>query len=500
MTLPLRLLVIADVGTERTRHIGDEAMLEANLDAFRRLIPSVDFTIVSRDAAWAAARYGVESFAPFGFPEGESAVDARVALLDRLLTAAAVGAPSGHATIDAVARVDAVVVSGGGCLSATWPHLLYERAALLQIARVFGKPAVVLGQTLGPRLRDDEERLLAEVLSSARFVGLRELPSLALAFALGVPADRLWYQGDDALFFGESSDDMHLPDAAGAPPSTLPSTPASTTIAVTIDPQLRALSDALFEALAGQLRALSEATQASLVLIPHAFGDEAPDVPSDLTEARLLAARVAPARVRIAEGLDPKQARQVTGAAALVISTRYHPIVFGLDAGVPCLGIYGDEYCRIKLQGALVHARLDGPMLTYNEVAGGKLLPAAMALWQARDAMRRDLDVRRAAWREEYQARWKAVLRALDPTQALPPADPSTLFGRPLSEIAPDLASALDARRRAWQHERWDFEQLAGRCAHTDVKVRWLEEELTLSRSITRFAGRLRRRLIRPGG
>jgi len=93
-----------------------------------------------------------------------------------------------------------LIVSGGGNFSSTWPDLLYERATLLHLARIFGKPAVVLGQTLGPELSGAERRLLAETLSSARFVGLRELPSAVLAMELGVPPERLWYQCDDALF------------------------------------------------------------------------------------------------------------------------------------------------------------------------------------------------------------------------------------------------------------------------------------------------------------
>lgn len=200
MTSRLRLLVIADVGGEGTRHIGDEAMLEANLAAFRRLIPDVAFTVVSADPAWVASRYGV----------------------------------------DAVARADGIVISGGGCLSSSWPYLLYERVALLQLARRFGKPAVVLGQTLGPRLREDERNLLADALSSARFVGLRELPSIALAFGMGVPPARLWYQADDVMFLSASEDAGS--DAAPA-----------LTIAVTIDPQLRAAGDRLFDAFARQL-------------------------------------------------------------------------------------------------------------------------------------------------------------------------------------------------------------------------------------------------------
>jgi len=431
----LRLLVIADVGGEETRHIGDEAMLEANLDAFRTLIPNVAFTIVSRDPAWTEARYGVEAVAPFGFSRRAAAGAKRRAMLERLLAGQ-------HVTADAVAGADGVVVSGGGNLSATWPDLLYERAALLQLARKLDKPSVVLGQTLGPRLRDDERRLLAESLSSARFVGVRELPSAALALELGVPMERLWYQTDDALFL----------EAATI-------SPESTTIAVTIDPLVRD-DEAAFGSLVSQLRELSQTTGARLVLIPHAFGDDS--MPSDLTEARVLAERLALPHTTIAAGLDARQARQITGAAALIISSRYHPIVFGLAAGVPSIGIYGDEYCRIKLQGALAHARLERWTLTYDDVARGELLTNALELWRTRDEVRRALESCREGWRNESRERWAAVIRALDPTQTIPTPGASTMFGRPIVDVAPALVSALEARRKAWEWERESLEHEMG--------------------------------------
>ena len=427
-------------------------MLEANLDAFRALIPNVGFTVVSRDPAWAAARYGVEAAAPFGFPRHPAAGAERRAMLERLLA----GRP--HATADAVAGADGVVVSGGGNLSSTWPDLLYERAALLQLARKFGKPSVVLGQTIGPRLRDEERRLLADTLSSARFVGIRELPSAALALELGVPMERLWYQTDDALKCDW-----------GQTPTILNST---TTIAVTIDPLVRGRA-AVFDSLIAQLRELSRATGAQLVLIPHVFGDDS--LPSDLVEARMLAERIALPNTTIAAGLDAHQVRQLTGAASLIISSRYHPIVFGLGAGVPSIGIYGDEYCRIKLQGVLAHARLDRWTLTYDDVARGELLPSALELWRTRDEVRRALDSRCNEWRDESRERWAAVLRALDSEQTIPAAGTSTLFGRPIDAVAPALVSALEARRKAWEWER-----------------QVLEHELGLRRSIRRYASALR--------
>src|SRR6266436_924622 len=73
VTSTLRLLIISDVGGAESRHLGDEAMLEGNLAALRRLISGVALTVVSRDPAWTAARYGVGAVAPFGFSRNQSA-------------------------------------------------------------------------------------------------------------------------------------------------------------------------------------------------------------------------------------------------------------------------------------------------------------------------------------------------------------------------------------------------------------------------------------------
>jgi polysaccharide pyruvyl transferase WcaK-like protein len=427
MNSPTRLLVIADVRGEEARHIGDEAMLEANLEAFRRLVPNAAFTIVCSDPAWTAARYGVDAVATFGFPGGSSAGVERAAMLNQLLTdatscsqinAANNGPGNGlldqtRATTAALASADGLVVSGGGNLSSTWPDLLYERVALLRLARLFGKPAIVMGQTIGPELARDEHRQLAEALSAARFVGVRERPSADLALQLGVPSERIWYQSDDALFL-----ETNRATARSNSP-----TPASAVnrIAVTIDPQIRAAGKTLFDAFVFQLREVSLRTGASLVLIPHAFGNESAAVPSDLTEANLLAEELALSSTVVAAGLGARQAMQLTGEAALIISSRYHPIVFGLAAGVPSIGIYGDDYCRIKLQGALAHAQLEDWALTYDDVRRGKLLSTASKLWNAREQVRRQIESRRQAWSEEYRRRWAAILRALDPVATFPP-------------------------------------------------------------------------------
>lgn len=480
MTLPVRLLVVSDVGRSGTRHIGDEAMLAANLAHLRRLIPDASFTIVCSDPAWIAKHFGVDAVETFEFPSDPGAGITRQTILDRLRADAAKSLPD-HPTTAALARADGLILSGGGNLSSTWPDLLYCRAALIQLARIFGKPAVVLGQTIGPRLRDDERRLLGEALSSARFVGVRELPSATLALDLGLPLERLWYQCDDALFLDEVRNPIETSDPSSTP-----------TVAVTIDSQIRASGENLFGAFVRQLRELAEVTGAHLILVPHFYGDESTHGLSDLTEARALAEQLGLRHTVIAAGLEPIQARQLTANASLVISSRYHPIIFALGASVPAIGIYGDEYCRIKLQGALAHAGLERWTLTYDDVAQGRLLTTSLELWRVRERVRQRLEACRQAWRAESCERWAAIMRALDPAFNFPPADVSKLFGRPVQEVAPALVWALAARGRAWESEQLVFEASLNE-AHRRLRV--LERKLGPLITVKRYAMALRSKL-----
>ena len=54
---PQRLFIVADIGGAQDFHLGDEAMLEANLQALRNLFPAIEFVATSRDPVWTQHRY-----------------------------------------------------------------------------------------------------------------------------------------------------------------------------------------------------------------------------------------------------------------------------------------------------------------------------------------------------------------------------------------------------------------------------------------------------------
>ena len=302
---PHSLVIVADVGAEPF-HVGDEAMLVANLEALRRHDPAARVTVIGRNST-------------------ESA-------------------------FTALADAGGLFLSGGGNLSSSWPELLQQRILLVREARRRGLPVVSGGQTIGPELTAAERAALAEALAGVDHLGVRELPSAALALRMGVPPDRLSYQPDDAFFL------------AGHPPASEgPGCPEEPFLLITLDPSFAAASSrAGLLGLALQLARIAAESGLRLVFLPHvgslgSLGDE--DGRAGAALGQLLQGEGV--ECALLPVMPPAETVWVTQRAAAVVSSRYHPLVFATAAAVPCLGLYRDAYTRIKLQGALAHVGME---------------------------------------------------------------------------------------------------------------------------------------------
>jgi polysaccharide pyruvyl transferase WcaK-like protein len=392
--------IVADVGGLEGFHLGDEAMLEANLDALRRWYPDIRFVASSRDPSFTAGRYSVRAIRPCSLsaialpePDWDSDADLRQRtgwLLD-------------DATVEAVREADGLIVSGGGNLCATWPEKLLERAALLHCAADLGKPAIVVGQTLGPELTPRLSTLLGAALGRARMVGVRESASFDLGRSLGL--QNLCMQVDDAFF-------LEPRPKGGEAARWLAA--ARRFILVALDPSLGSAANAQrLEKLAAQLDALASVIDADLVFVPHVGRTETAD---ERTDDRWVGRRLSAllsTDLRQVDSWEPGEVRWLTGHAALVVSTRYHGVVFATAAGVPALGVHSDRYTRAKLRGALAHADLAGWAIDLDSAARGNLLTAGAELWHRREEVR----YRLAALREKAvgleQSRWERIGGAL---------------------------------------------------------------------------------------
>lgn len=407
-----RILVIGDIAGADDYHVGDEAMVDANLSRIRSHIPNVQFTLVSRNPSYSAQLYGAEAIEPMGFapvgPDSDAKNFGRLNQVIRLAEQKAAGHEFDQADasitqmVDAIFNVDGVLISGGGNLSSTWPQHLFERTALIYIASLLNKPVVVSGQTIGPNLDDEHALLIARTLPLINLLGTRDLDSMRLALSLGISPAKVEYQVDDAMHLRSQ-----MPENAA---DILKQPYAAVTFHAFAAPEEeeRALT-----ILANQLDRIADQTGLHFVFIPHVGQDDSGTAFSDLRVGKRLAGLLK----KHMTVLDIENARRVvwwTQHAAMVISTRYHPLVFGLSGGVPCLAIYTDEYTRIKLQGALKHADLQQWSLPIKAALSDALFEAATELWLRRDAIIEHLEIARTLWRILDDRYEKRLLRALN--------------------------------------------------------------------------------------
>jgi len=371
----MRVVVIGDVGVvDGMMHIGDEAMFEAMTAELRAR--GARITGISSAPEETASRYGIAAIDRIGFDlsAGRDAAEQRLALVLRAATDDDVfGAlpqdDSARGVIDAVRSASGVAVAGGGNLASTWPQHAYERRALAGIARALGRPVVVSGQTLGPHLVDRDRELVAELFADASLVGLREGASFRLARQLAGPDAPLTATVDDASFLvsGSTEPDGHL----------------LVSLSTHLGGRDRIMSVA---AIAGLLDRLTASSGLPVRFLAHFGSLEDGVVRGDsVLHEEVRAAMSAPSEV-IATS-DSRAAADAARHAELLVTSRYHPAVFAVPAGVPTVAIAVDDYTRIKLRGALGNFGQD-TVVALDDVLSGAADRVADAAWAKRDRTR----------------------------------------------------------------------------------------------------------------
>lgn len=465
----MHFVLIGDIGGPDTFHIGDEAMLAANLEMLRARFPDAAFTVISADPVFSAGEYRCRAAPRIGFPDAHAGTDED--RLQKLAEFQRVAADAReHPALGALASADALILSGGGNLSSTWPEHLFERAALLEAANTLGTPSFTVGQTIGPQLSPTHRKVLTHALKSSRAVGVREYHSVGVALSLDVDPARIVYQLDDTLSLRETpvSGQAHGFDFGSGQPW----------IAVTLAPiDLGPNTENALRSLVRQIESVAAQAGAWVVLLPHTRGHS--EQTSDVLFAHRLAGYFQEAPL-IVDVCRPGDARWLSGQASMVISMRYHPVVFGLGGGVPCLGIYFDHYTRIKIRGALAHAGLQHWSLSLNECLQGGLAAPALDLWRSRTTVREQLHRRIPVWADAEARRWTFLGDAI--------CSPGGVSGGRVREFSgsPDwmsLALRMEAEDREWvdSHMRPDpgISALISIIEARDTEIRTLHELLS---------------------
>lgn len=355
----MRIVAIGDVGVvDRVIHVGDEAMFEALVRELRSR--GVDGIVgVSSNPADTSQRYGIRAVPRIFLPGTRAELAGRMSrVLAAATGAAAQLAPGDRAweVIRAIAASDGVAIAGGGNLASTWPVHIYERATLGALARLAGKPLVVTGQTLGPDLSDDDSALVRSLLDSAALVGVRESSSLALARSWGLAGTVS--NVDDASFLADDVSPGRL-------------------CVVTLSTHLGSADRDL---VIDRVVELLDSVDLEPAFLAH-YGSMDPAITmGDSVLHEVVRERTGGSVIPVTSA---REAAAVARGASLVVTSRYHPAVFAVAAGVPVLGIPVDEYTRVKLAGALGNGGQSGILPVESLLAGRGPDAAAAVMAQA---------------------------------------------------------------------------------------------------------------------
>ncbi|MBG6056181.1 polysaccharide pyruvyl transferase WcaK-like protein [Salinibacterium sp. CAN_S4] len=367
--MPQRIVVIGDIGVvDGMIHIGDEAMFEAAVDALRAR-GIVDVTGVSTTPEESAERYAISAVRTIGWPGSRADREDRLSRVVAAVSSPAALDPDdpAHAVIAAIRDSDGLAIAGGGNMSTLWPHHIFERAALGRIAVALDKPVVISGQTIGPELDDADSALVRDLLASAEVVGLREPSSFALCERWGLT--NLTQTIDDASF---------LVSAEVPASSTYCLVSVASHVGDSSRPEVVA-------ALAVLLDSVAEKTGLEIVFFAHFGPLDGPSRGDAVMHDAVIAAMSSPAR--IVPPVDSTTGASLARGAAMVVSSRYHPVVFAVPAGVPTIGIPVDDYTGVKLRGALGNFGQDG-LLPVDELLAGNGAALVARLWADRDVIR----------------------------------------------------------------------------------------------------------------
>lgn len=497
-----RVLVVGDIG-QHAYHVGDEAMTMAAAHFLHEGGCSV--TLMTRDERH-SARYlnaprntdgGGYSYLPFFlFPWSPAERELTLAALECVLIElhADRARPSIAELIallqvqalpevlhpleqtvermvnfaDSIAAMDAVVISGGGNLNSRFGWLLYERAAVALVAEYAGVPLFVTGQSLGPTLTERDAQTLERMLRSARSVSVREENSLAWCRERGIdarlcvddatdaapeyPSRTLDYTADT-----DEADEVGTAHAVALDPSELLGALPERYVCVTVN----ACTQEQAERLAGLLDRVHREHGCAPVFLSH-FGDplhaDQPGRRGDADTHERIAGLLSPAAREAAivlPILHTDQSLLVHRAAALTITSRYHPAVFSAAAGIPVLALIPDAFTQVRVGGALSLYGWGEFTLPLGMLTGGvpELMVAAALRCAAADS-----GARRAELLEALRAERAYLLAQIlahcenthaegTPSQVNTEAEPPARF--PAATQVPALPEPLGATVRA---------------------------------------------------
>ncbi len=349
-------------------NLGDEAILEAAVGAFRVARPDLAVTVLSARPQQTAARYGVD----------------------------AVDRSSWVAIWRAVRCCDLLLSGGGGLIQDATSSLspLYY-LAVLRVAQVLRRRTAVFAQGLGPVRRHLNVALTRRVFERCDAITVRDEASAQWLRSIGVRRPEIAVAADMAFLLepaprGRVEEALQQAGVCRDQPL----------IGLSVRPWGEDL--AYLDHLADGVARFARGVHAQVVLLPM---QPAQDVPV----AARLADRFDPPAVVVSPDRPPSETLAVVGRLDLLVGMRLHALIFAACQGVPLVGLSYDP----KVNALFGQLNLEPPSHV-SETDAATLGEQLAAAWHERTRRRAALRGPVTAARERAQEAVSAAFAVLD--------------------------------------------------------------------------------------
>lgn len=351
-----KVLLVADIGghdKEAYYHVGDEAMFYETYRWYRRYRPEVALTALS----WLPTHEELEiaEHPHLLWRKTQSQLYFGQLLLNLFflrLFSKNIFSPSEAALVSVIRQQDIIHFSGGGNLSSSFRQWLYYCFFIIATARLFGKKVILTSQTIGP-LTGLDWWFGVFFLNWVQVIGIRAQTTARNVFSsFGLFRPRILSMLDAAYSLPLQNFSL----------TTLPPPKNTFRLGLSVH-HWAGYEREIMTVVSEAISQLASQNSLELVVIPHHITADSKD--DDVSFMRELVERL-PQEVIVHE-IDyaatlsqlPAPAlvyKAMTAAVDLMLTTRYHGLIFALSANVPTVSFLLDPYYEVKNTEALKYA------------------------------------------------------------------------------------------------------------------------------------------------
>ena len=331
--------------------------MKEDLSRLSRFFPNSSLLVLSKDPQFTRKNQKVKSIQSLVFskpktrlPQIQAAKNITILIFNALTLKyleRIVIPNQNNSVLKEIQEASFVVICGGGNLNSYSQDLILARLNIMLIAGILQKSTFMLSQTLGPFFNRFHSLLVKLALNKATLIVLRDSKESSIELKkLKITKPIVLFGIDDAFF---------LDYKAGIPKAKslllLKNCDKKLLVGVTLHRvKLSEKEYCSFKnTIAETLDLLITVFNAHIVFIPHLVSDLLEDdvkVSDDVVQCM----KHGKSTSVIIDKSDPSFIKSMTSQMDLVISTRYHPLVFSESTGIASLGLIEDSYYSTKIR------------------------------------------------------------------------------------------------------------------------------------------------------